>query len=291
MKIVDLHVHSTASDGTYTPTELVAYAKEKGLFAFALTDHDTVSGVSKAVSEGERFGVRVIPGIELSCLYHQKDIHIVGLFIDDKHPLLQEKMGWYRKKREERNRLMIKKLQEQGFSITIAEIESFFPKAVVTRAHFARYLVETKQIASLAEAFDRYIGDGCPCYVPKERTSPEEAISLIKEIGGVSVLAHPILYKFPDEELDLMTGQLKDMGLVGIEAVYSTYSAKDEEFVRRLASKYGLLLSGGSDFHGSNKPHIDLAVGKGNLRIPWELCDALEGAKSKEFERFISTGM
>lgn len=284
MKIVDLHVHSYASDGTFSPTGLVKYAKEKGLTAFALTDHDTVSGLTEAVNAGEKYGVRVIPGIEISCLFHKKDIHIVGLFIEPENAILREKMEWYRKKRSTRNDRMAEKLREQGFSITMEALEECFPGAILTRAHFANYLFQTGQVGSANEVFEKYVGDNGLCYVPKERTAPEEAISLILQAGGVPVLAHPILYKLPDAELALMVRQLKEMGLVGIEAIYSTYSAEDENFVRRLAAENELLLSGGSDFHGSNKPHIDLAVGKGNLKIPYELCEKLEKANVRNLK-------
>lgn len=284
MKIVDLHVHSNASDGTFTPTELVKYAKEKGLTAFALTDHDTVSGLGEAVKAGEKYGMRVIPGIEISCLFHKKDIHIVGLFIDPYNEVLREKMEWYRKKRSTRNDRMAEKLREQGFDITMEELAAQYPGAILTRAHFANYLFHTGQADSANEVFEKYVGDHGLCYVPKERTAPEEAISLILQAGGVPVLAHPILYKLTDAELTLMVSQLKAMGLIGIEAIYSTYSAEDERFVRKLAADNELLLSGGSDFHGSNKPYIDLAVGKGNLKIPYEFCEKLEKANVRNLK-------
>ena len=193
-RIVDLHVHSTESDGTFTPTELVTEAKRTGLSAFALTDHDTCSGVSKAMPCAASAGIELIPGIELSTDYHGKEVHIVGLYIDIENEQLLKKTAEYRKCRSERNALMVEALRKEGLSITMEELVAENPDCVITRANIARFLYEHGQIKSVREAFDRYIGDHCKCYVGRLKVASTDAVRLIKEAGGTAILAHPLLY-------------------------------------------------------------------------------------------------
>ena len=318
--MVDLHVHSTCSDGTFTPEELVDYAIQKGLTAFALTDHDTVNGLERAIRYAEelrqaqaaspvgfsrnnaddRFPVsfsrndaaarlpvssqsgaaalqvpEVIPGIELSTEYQGKDIHMVGLFIDYRQPEFAHYLEDFIRSREHRNEKMCALLREHGVDITYEALLSEFPGAVITRAHFARYLLSHGYIQSMKEAFDRYVGDHCPCFVPREKVTPAQAVELILGAGGVPVLAHPILYHMSDDRLDTLVAELKKIGLVGIEAIYSTYNTAEERQIRGLASKYDLKISGGSDFHGANKPKIDLGTGWGKLYVPDEVLENL----------------
>lgn len=304
--MVDLHVHSTRSDGTYTPTQLVDYAIEKGVSAFALTDHDTVDGLEEAISyvaqlqrqaaenlsqaavpavHSDTAAVstvssvpEVIPGIELSTEYQGKDVHIVGLYIDYRDVHFQEYLRHFVASREERNHRMCALLQEAGMEISYEALQRTFPNSVITRAHYAKYMLMQGYVKSIAEAFDRYVGDHCPYFVPREKVTPAQAVSLIREAGGIPVLAHPILYHMSDARLDALTGELKEAGLMGIEAIYSTYHACDERQIRRLASKYNLLISGGSDFHGDNKPGLDLGTGYGRLYIPEEVLDRIRQA-------------
>lgn len=296
--MVDLHVHSTRSDGTYTPTQLVDYAIEKGLSAFALTDHDTVDGLEEAISyaaqlrqqAGKRISQsalipEVIPGIELSTEYQGKDVHIVGLYIDYHDARFQEYLRHFVASREERNRKMCALLQEAGMEISYEALQSIFPDSVITRAHYAKYMLMQGYVKSIAEAFDRYVGDHCPYFVPREKVTPAQAVSLIQEAGGIPVLAHPILYHMSNARLDALTGELKEAGLIGIEAIYSTYHACDERQIRRLAAKYDLLISGGSDFHGANKPGLDLGTGYGRLYIPEEVLDRLRLAHEELIEQ------
>ena len=250
--MVDLHVHSTCSDGTFTPEELVDYAMEKGLRAFALTDHDTVNGLDRAIRYAE--GLRqtqeaspadapapqvpeVIPGIELSTEYQGKDIHMVGLFIDYHQPDFAHYLEDFIHSRENRNEKMCALLREHDIDITYEALLAEFPGAVITRAHFARYLLSHGYIQSMKEAFDRYVGDHCPCFVPREKGTPAKAVELILGAGGVPVLAHPILYHMSDDRLDTLVTELKKIGLVGIEAIYSTYNTAEERQIRGLASK------------------------------------------------------
>ncbi len=281
--MIDLHVHSTRSDGTLSPTELVDYAIEKNLTAFALTDHDTVDGLEEAISYAKKLRQEylatgksdlaaavpeIVSGIELSSEHEGRDIHIVGLFIDYKNPAFCEYLKRFVESRDLRNEKMCKLLQSAGIDITYQALQEAFPNSVITRAHYAKYMLNHGYIKSMKEAFDRYIGDHCPYYIPREKVTPAQAVELILQADGVPILAHPILYGMGSTKLDSVVADLKEAGLMGIEALYSTYAPADERQIRSLASKYHLLVSGGSDFHGSNKPDLDLGVGYGRLNVP-----------------------
>ncbi len=276
MNIVDLHVHSTKSDGSYTPSELVDYALEKGLTAFALTDHDTTAGIDEAVKAAEGRPIEVIPGIEFSSEYEGKDIHIVGLYIDHKSDFFKRRLTNFVNGRIIRNKEMCRRLTKHGVPVTYEELEAEFPGSVITRAHYARYLLNHGYTKSLKEAFDRYIGDRAPCFVPRKKITPMRAVEIILKAGGIPILAHPILYRMSDARLDKLVATLKNMGLIGIEAIYSTYSTGEERQIRTLAAKYDLCISGGSDFHGKAKPGLDLATGYGKLFIPEEILTTLK---------------
>ncbi len=283
---IDLHVHSTRSDGTFSPTELVDYAIEKNLSAFALTDHDSVSGLDEAINYAARLRreyleagnteaaaavPEIIPGVELSTEYQNRDIHIVGLFIDYANPDFRDYLKQFVESRNLRNEKMCALLREAGIDISYEKLLEEFPDSVITRAHYAKYLLNHGYINNIQEAFSRYVGDHCPYYVPREKVTPAQAVELILKADGIPILAHPILYGMGDERLDTLVAELKSVGLMGIEAIYSTYDAADERQIRSLAKKYNLLISGGSDFHGVNKPGLDLAVGYGKLYVPASL--------------------
>lgn len=278
MKYIDLHVHSNESDGTYTPAQLVDYAIEKGLAAFALTDHDTTKGLAEAVGAAKGRPIEVIPGIEFSTEYEGRDIHIVGLDFDYEDQEFQSQLKRFRDSRDLRNEKMIRKLNEAGIKISWEDMESRFGEAVWTRAHFARFMLDEGYIKSMPEAFERYIGDRGPCYVPREKVTPSQAVHLVRRAGGIPVLAHPLLYHLSSERLKVLVEELKKRGLLGLEAVYSTHKGYEEDEMRRLARTTGLCISGGSDFHGSNKPAIDLGCGRGNLKIPYEILKQLRAA-------------
>lgn len=272
---IDLHVHSNYSDGTMTPAQLVELALQKGLKAFALTDHDTTDGIPEALSAAQGTDLLVIPGIELSTAYQDRDIHILGLNIDIDNSYFQERLTYFQEERNRRNRKMIQKLQEHGLAITEEEMLASFSDSVWTRAHFARFLMDSKQVHSMEEAFHRYLGDHAPCFVKREKITPHQAVDLIHLGHGKAVLAHPLLYHLKTSELDELVRSLAHVGLDGIEAIYSTHSQADESLSRHLARKYNLLITGGSDFHGSNKPSIDLGSGRGRLFVPAELLSHL----------------
>lgn len=289
MRRIDLHVHSNASDGSCTPSELVRYAVEKDLAAMALTDHDTVSGVGEAVRAAEGTGLTLIPGVELSVEYqieeNKKDIHLLGLFLDYQSKELLSYLKRFKEARDRRNERMAESLTDHGMPVTMEELGKEYADAILTRAHFARFLVKKGYASDFREAFERFLGDGKPCYIPKERIIlPGEAIELIHQARGLAVLAHPLLYHLGKEELRNLVGFLKERGLDGLEAVYSMNNGQDEREMRALARAYGLLATGGSDYHGAVKPHIDLGTGRGKLFVPEELLAGLYHALEKERE-------
>ena len=275
---IDLHVHSNASDGTFTPTELLTAAKAAGLSAMALTDHDTTSGIAEAASAAEKNNIEFIPGVELSTDYHGKEIHVLGLYIHPDDPVLNKKMQEFRDCRDHRNELMIKRLQEEGFDITIEALNASFPDAVVTRAHIARFMLDHHMIPTMRTAFDRYIGDGCKCYVARTKVNPMDAAAMICDAGGVAVLAHPVLYHLSRQDLLHLIHEMQEYGLKGIEAIYSENSLADEQEMKKIAHDHQLLITGGSDFHGSNKPDIQLGKGRGKLYIPYDLLSGIKQA-------------
>ena len=272
---IDLHTHTLFSDGSCTPAELISYAKEKGLFALALTDHDTTDGLERAIENGKKQGVYVIPGIELSSDYQGKDIHILGYFIDYKNQNLQEKLRLFQNLRRKRNIKMVSLLNEGGYDISLQNLYEIYGKdSVITRMHLAKALFDKGYVKDIPTAFATILAKDSPYYVPREGISPEKAVSLILESNGTAVLAHPTLYRLSDEKLRELLSVLKAMGLSGIETYYSTYTEEQTAYIKEIAEEFDLFPTGGSDFHGTSKPHIDLGIGKGNLKIPATLLNA-----------------
>ena len=285
MKIVDLHVHSNKSDGTCSPSELVDLAIQKGLSAFALTDHDTTAGLDEAIEYAKGRDIEVVPGIEFSTEYQGRDIHVLGLAIDYKAPVFADRLQAFVDSRIGRNRKMCRNLTEAGIDISYEKLMAAYPGAVITRAHYARYLLDHGYVKSLPEAFERYVGDHCPYFVPREKVTPVQAVQLIRQAKGIPVLAHPTLYHMGKDALQKLVSSLTEAGLVGLEAVYSTYSAGEEREMHQLASRNGLLISGGSDFHGSNKPGLELATGyHGKLVIPYDIWERLKEKRRELYE-------
>ena len=285
MKIVDLHVHSNKSDGTCSPSELVDLAIQKGLSAFALTDHDTTAGLDEAIEYAKDRDIEVVPGIEFSTEYQGRDIHVLGLAIDYKAPVFADRLQAFVDSRIGRNRKMCRNLTEAGIDISYEKLLAAYPGAVLTRAHYARHLLDHGYVKSLPEAFERYVGDHCPYFVPREKVTPVQAVQLIRQAKGIPVLAHPTLYHMGKDALQKLVSSLTEAGLVGLEAVYSTYSAGEEREMRQLALRNGLLISGGSDFHGSNKPGLELATGyHGKLVIPYDIWERLKEKRRELYE-------
>ncbi|WP_310602424.1 PHP domain-containing protein [Anaerosporobacter sp.] len=285
MKYIDLHVHSNISDGTFTPTEVVDEAVRSGLAAFALTDHDTVLGLPEAREAAKKhadngYEIEIVPGVEISSAYNGKDLHILGLYIDDTNETLVKTLEQAVNEREERNIKMIHNLNQAGIPITLEALQESEPDAVITRAHFAKYLTENGFTKTRKDAFDKYLATNGPYYVARQFISPKDTIELILQAGGIPVLAHPLLYRLSANELSELVKELASYGLAGIEAIYTSNTGYDESDMRRLARLNNLLLTGGSDFHGANKPDIAIGKGRGNLKIPYELLE-----KMKEFKK------
>lgn len=284
MKYIDLHVHSTASDGTLTPTEVVDHALAVGLSAFALTDHDTLRGIKEAKERAayhkkQGHPMEVYSGVEISAAYKNKDIHILGLLVEENNELLNRSLTSFLENRNRRNDKILERFAERGIFLTMEDLLEDAPDSVITRAHFARALMKKGIVASVQEAFETYLGDDGPCYVAREYMAPEQAIRIIKKAGGVPVLAHPLLYHLPYEELYALIERLTGAGLAGLEVYYSANRGPDESNVKALANHFGLIATGGSDFHGANKPTIELGSGKGNLKIPYSVLEHVMAAK------------
>lgn len=280
---IDLHVHTTASDGTLTPAELVALAQEKGLKAVAVTDHDTVEGLPEALKAAGSRGFEVVPGVEISVDYRGGEMHILGYCVDPCSEPLLDSLAQLQEYRRERNPKVIRKLRELGMLISLEEVEEAAGGNVIGRPHFAAVLVRKGYAAGTQEAFDKYLGAGQPAYVKKEKLTPEEGIELIVRAGGVPVLAHPKYLKDHNaDRLSALLEKLKAAGLKGIEAYYTTHTPEETELYLRLAEQHALLITGGTDFHGANKPEIELGAGTGNLRIPYELLEKLKLAAGKQ---------
>lgn len=279
---IDLHVHSVCSDGTFTPKQLVDRAMEKGLSAIALTDHDTVDGITEMLEYAKNKPIEIIPGIEYSTEYNGRDVHIVGLFIDYTSQVFKDYLSRFQASRDNRNKKLCDNLRRAGIDITCEELSNAFPNATITRAHYARLMLDKGYVKSTGEAFDRYLGDHTPYFVHREKITPEEVISVTRKAGGIPILAHPMLYGLGNEQLDLLVSRLKEAGLMGIEAIYSTYTPQDERKVRRLAKKYNLLISGGSDFHGENKKGLELGIGYGHLYVNDDILKKLKQTLEKK---------
>lgn len=285
--MIDLHTHSTESDGTLTPQELMQLASDIGLSAIALTDHDTVGGLSKAKPVAESLGIELVPGIELSTDYNGTEVHMLGFYIDDTNPAFLKKLQEFIDSRNLRNEKMAFLLQKEGLSITLEDLYREYPDSVITRAHFARYLVEHGYVKDRDTVFRKYLGDNCRCYVPREKITPFEAIDLIHLGGGLAFFAHPVLCHMNHDRLRFFVRDLKEAGLTGMEAVYSMNSPGDERNMKKLAQEFDLLISGGSDFHGENKPYIHLGTGKGNLKISDSILDAIKTEKERVSQKSL----
>lgn len=279
--MIDLHVHSTHSDGTCSPEELVSLAQASGVSAFALTDHDTVSGVREAKNAAAKSAVSgpeitVISGVEISAAYKKRDIHILGLFVDETNPVLLSALEEAVTARDLRNERMAERFRSLGIPLTLEDLRLVNPDTVITRAHFANYLIKHGHAKNSQEAFTRYLGYDAPCFVPREYIQPERAVSLILQAGGLPVLAHPLLYKLPPAELEALLKQLSGVGLKGLEVYYSSNTGFDEQICFSLANRFGLLMTGGTDFHGANKPNLYLGTGRNqNMNISEQLLEPL----------------
>lgn len=275
-KLCDLHVHSTFSDGTLTPEQILRLAKESGLSAVALTDHNTVDGLESFLSASKNYGVEGIGGVEISSVYGQTELHVVALFIGEKEfPLVKEFLQISNKRKEESNKMLAKRLIDGGYDIDYDKIKEQ-AGGFINRVHFAKALIEKGYINSVNEGFETLLSENGGFYVPPKRLTTFEVLDFIKSINAVSVLAHPLLDLTKEELIELIP-KAKLHGLSAIEVRYSKYSLQEQEFSEKTAKEFGLLLSGGSDFHGENKPDIKLGKGMGNLKIPYDYVINMKG--------------
>jgi predicted metal-dependent phosphoesterase TrpH len=277
MDYVDLHVHSAASDGSLSPRELVAEAKAQGLRAIALTDHDTTEGLDEALAAGAALGLEVIPGIEISADHHPGSMHILGLFIDHHYQPLAEQLQVLKQARADRNPQIIAKLQKLGLAITMEEVLAVAGGGQVGRPHIAQVLVHKGYVASFPEAFEKYIGNHGPAYVNKFRFSPQESIAMITAAGGVASLAHPFTLEYSSTgHLKIILQQLRDWGLTALEVYYPEHAPERQATYKKLAQELGLLMTGGSDYHGVIKPEVKLGLVGPDQHVSYELVEKLQ---------------
>lgn len=277
----DLHTHTTASDGDLTPLQLVELALQQGVAALGVTDHDTLSGLPEAMQAAKRCGIPLAWGVEMSACLSPGTLHILGYFIDLKNSALLDACEQQRNSREHRNAAILDKLTELGMTISREELLRESDGETVGRPHIAAALVRKGFAADKEDAFDRYVGKGAEAYVSRVRLQPEECIGLIRDAGGVAVLAHPFQTRFKGGELQAFIDELQKKGLQGIETHYWNHTAEQTQWLERLADEKGLLKSGGSDYHGPSRNAVSLGSGTGDLAVPFEFYDQLRKAAGR----------
>ncbi|MDP2182903.1 MAG: PHP domain-containing protein [Actinomycetota bacterium] len=265
----DLHIHSTASDGSLSPEEIVRVAAHGGMAAIAITDHDSVAGIPSALTASAAAGIRLIPGVELSAVHEGLDVHILGYFVDHNDLRLAERLSELRELRRARAADIVGALYAAGYHLAIDEVLMLAEGGSVGRSHVARALVERGHAADVADAFERFIGRGRPFYVPKPVARPAHVVKTIRDAGGLAVLAHPGITGI-DDAID----ELVAAGLSGLEAYHAEHTQEQRDHYARLAAQRGLLVTGGSDYHGPKAPGAEI----GSVAIPDEALEALLAA-------------
>lgn len=278
MKLIDLHTHTLASDGTDSPAALVEKAQAAGLAAVAVTDHDTVAGLDEAEAVGRDMSIRVIRGCELSTHTEYGEVHILGLWLPRDVAPLEDQLDYLRRKRCERNRAIVEKLRALGLDISLEEVHAV-ARGSVGRPHIATVLTAKGYVRDVAQAFRDYLGFHGKAYLPKEVLEPDVAVKLLAGLGATVSLAHPLLQKYPVPWLEGLVEKLSGYGLTAIEAWHSEHSDADTRLCVEWARRFGLGLSGGSDYHGANKLGIALGVGRGGLRVPLDVLEKLEAQR------------
>ncbi|OVE78479.1 hypothetical protein BVX98_00010 [bacterium F11] len=284
--MIDLQIHTTDSDGTWTYEQVLDHCVGMGLSAFAITDHDTINRRDQLKAWGQGKACLAIPGIELSTRENDQTVHLLGYFLDGSTDLLQKKLDILREARFDRNGKIIRKLQELGYSITEEEVKRVAGKGIIGRPHIARLLLQKGYIKSIKEAFDRFLGVKGRAYFPKEELPLKEGIELLHRTGAVTSVAHPLLLNRGFERMEDSIKLWASWNLDGLEGIYPSYSLMQTTFVHRMTTKYNLIVTGGSDFHGDNKPDIKIGVGTGDLNVPDELLEPLL-AKRDEISKSI----
>ena len=288
MSGIDLHIHSIYSDGSCTPREIVKLAEKKGLAALALTDHDTMDGVPEFQKAAGEAGIEGIAGMELSLEYEGIEIHLLGYFKqmpdlkDEGCRELAAVLKFNRDEKEQRHERIAELLRRQGIAVDIEKMKEDAGDAVMNRVHFARELVRQEFVRDVAEAFSVYLGEGKCCYAPRSYCSARQGIRAVIAAGGIPVLAHPWLYPFTEEAMRTVLAQLKLWGLKGVEAWYAAFTEEQRVWLTREADRQGLLVSGGTDFHGANKKDLELGTGYGSFFVPYKIFEQLTGGFPKE---------
>ena len=284
-RICDLHTHSYYSDGTFSPAQLLVAAEKAGLSALVLSDHNTVAGLPEFLEAAGSSPVEAVPGIEFSTDYQGTELHILALFVQPVYfPAVSALMEEGQRRKEESNAALVDALRAAGLDISYEEIKAGTRNGFVNRAHIAAALTEKGYTDSIKDAFKRYLNPSAGYYVPPQRLTAFEAIRFIKSIGAAAVLAHPFL-NLEEEDLRKFLDSAADCGLDGMEVLYPLYDAAQTEAAWEIAREYSLLPSGGSDFHGENKPDIRLGTGKGSLRIPLQFLEALRRRADENFRK------
>lgn len=265
--MIDLHCHSVFSDGTNTPEELVSLAQTAGLSALALTDHDTTDGLPRFFKAGENSSVQTLAGIELSTEYGDSTLHILGYGFDPDNSALQEGLTWVRAGRTERNALILEKLNQIGFDITYEDVRRQSADDLIGRPHFAAALIEKGHFNHKDKVFKQLLGKNRPAYVDRRRLTPEQCVELIRNAGGISVIAHPGQLKLTSRKLRRMVGKLHEQGLGGVEVWYSSHQPHQTRAFERICEDFDLIATGGSDFHGAVTPQLSLGIGFGGLEV------------------------
>ncbi|HDQ41809.1 MAG TPA: PHP domain-containing protein [Desulfonatronum sp.] len=273
---IDLHTHSTASDGTLTPSELMLAAKKTGLEAIALTDHDTTGGLEEAMILAEKLGIEFIPGCELSVVSPSGNMHILGYWIPVGMSKLSQSLESLRQRRHERNHMIMAKLNALGMEIAYEDVLAVAGGDAVGRPHIAQVMHAKGFVDSISTAFRVYLGSEGRAYVPKEKLGPRQAIDLLKSVGATVVLAHPFLLGLQGPDLRGVIRQLKEYGLDGLEAYYTLHRPDQTLAYVQIARDLDLLVTGGSDFHGTVKPDVHLGIGFGNLFVPYSILTAMK---------------
>jgi 3',5'-nucleoside bisphosphate phosphatase len=264
----DLHSHSNASDGSFSPTELVEYASKNGITTLALTDHDTINGIDEAVKAGEKFGVTVIAGVEISIDFNPGTMHVCGYNIDIDNKNLTDKLMIVQQARRNRNRAMVDKLNATGVAITLDEVKKVAGPDQIGRPHFARVMMDKGYVPTVKEAFNKYLAKGSPCYVDRVRLSINDAVKIIKGAGGKAVLAHPNQLKLESDDAYKRTfAELKDLGIEGVEAFSSYHNEEENQKFKAIADALELMATGGSDFHGKTKPDVGIGIFGENVTL------------------------
>ncbi|MDI6796319.1 MAG: PHP domain-containing protein [Desulfatibacillaceae bacterium] len=277
---VDLHIHSSFSDGSLTPARIMEDAHRQGLFAVSITDHDTVEGIIQLPEEKLPDLPHFLSGVEISAqipapFSQDGTLHLLGYGIDCNNKPLQRALAACQEARRQRNPQIIERLAALGLPISRQEVEALSGSGQTGRPHMAQVLVNNKGVASMEEAFERYLGKGRPAYVDKFRFPADQAIELIRQAGGIAVLAHPFSLNLPPDLLERLVIRFVEMGLGGIEAIYPAHDSLQTQSFADLAGKLGLLVTGGTDFHGASKPHIRIGVGKGDFFVPASIYENL----------------